>query len=224
MSLTIISLIFLAFGLLFFIASFRRLRKKRLFSACGHGTISIVLLAIGLLLTAFAMNLYTYDRLTHKKVIADIRLIKIKPQLFEAELSLPDGTKNHYTLAGDEWRLEARILKWTAKGNLLGLDAQYRLERISGRFRKISEANGTEVKKTNHSLMGERTRYFEQFVTSYKKWMPMLDTIYGDGVYHPMADKAHFQVKITQQGLVAYPVNEIAKTAVSDWGSSSPQE
>ena len=53
-----------------------------------------------------------------------------------------------FVLSGDEWQLDARVLKWKGWANLFGLDAQYRLERVSGRYRDI------EQERT-----GERTVY-----------------------------------------------------------------
>ena len=49
-----------------------------------------------------------------------------------------------FMLAGDEWQLDARVLKWKGWANLLGLDAQYRLERVSGRYRDIEQERNDE--------------------------------------------------------------------------------
>ena len=43
----------------------------------------------------------------------------------------------------------------------------------------------------------------------------MVDTLYGSGAYMPMADGARYEVRITQNGLIARPTNEVAAEASS---------
>ena len=51
----------------------------------------------------------------------------------------------------------------------------------------------------------------------HKRWMPFVDAVYGSAVYLPMADGARYEVAITQSGLLARPVNEVAKAAAGNW-------
>jgi len=213
MSLTIISIIFLVLGLLSFIVAFRRLRKKKLFSACGHGTMSVVFISLGLLLVAFALNLYTYERLSLERHVADIRFIQIGPQKFKAILTLPDGSSREYELVGDQWQLDARVIKWSAKGNMLGLDSRYRLERLNVRYNTVAQEKEPHV-RTVYSLLETQE---PDFIQKYKSWMPWLDTSFGGAIFMPMADKAHYRIKITQSGLVPYSVNEEARKAERNW-------
>ena len=46
----------------------------------------------------------------------------------------PQGQTRKFTVHGDEWRIDARVLKWKPWANVLGLDTQYRLDRLSGRY------------------------------------------------------------------------------------------
>lgn len=213
MSLTIISAIFLVLGLLFFIAAFRRLRKKRLFSACGHGTMSIAFLSIGMLLVAFALNLYTYERLSLERHVADIRFIQIGPQKFRAILTISDNTTKEYELIGDQWQLDARIIKWSPKGNMLGLDSRYRLERLNVRYNTVAQEKEPHM-RTVYSLLADTE---PGFIQKYKSWMPWLDASFGGAIFMPMADRAHYKIKITQSGLVPYPANEEARQSVIQW-------
>jgi hypothetical protein len=49
----------------------------------------------------------------------------------------------------------------------------------------------------------------------YRSYVDPVDTLYGGGAYMPMADGAKYEVWITQSGLVARPVNDVARTASS---------
>ena len=62
------------------------------------------------------------------------------PHLFDAVVTEqpteqdPNGIVHNFEMHGDEWRIEARVLKWKPWAYVLGLDSQYRLDRFSGRY------------------------------------------------------------------------------------------
>ena len=70
--------------------------------------------------------------------MATIETRRLGPQYFEATVMQPGrgenaaGVSNLYPLHGDEWRVEAQVLRWKPWANVLGLDTQYRLDRLSG--------------------------------------------------------------------------------------------
>jgi hypothetical protein len=51
----------------------------------------------------------------------------------------------------------------------------------------------------------------------YKQWVPWLDALYGSAAYVPMADGAAYEVKVSQSGLTARPLNQAARSAVGGW-------
>ena len=112
-------------------------------------------------------------------------------------------------LAGDEWQLDARVLKWKGWANLLGLDAQYRLERVSGRYRQIEQERKDE--RTVYALSENPGIDLWTMSIDHRRWLPFVDAVYGSAVYLPMADGARYEVSITQSGLVARPVNDVAE-------------
>ena len=217
MQISIIAGLFLLFGAFFFFVAIKRLLKRQVASAFGHTFISIIALMIGAIIAAFGINLYTYDRLSYEEAIAELRAIKLGDQRYQIDLLLPkSGTRSQYEVIGDQWLLDARIIKWSPKGNLLGLDAKYRLERLSGRFNDAKQE--AEAKsRTIYSLRRNPGLDFSAYAQKYRKYMPYLDTIFGSGVYMPMADKAIYRVYINQSGLSAKPVNGAAEKAVENW-------
>jgi len=44
-----------------------------------------------------------------------------------------------FILNGDEWQLDARILRWEPALQILGFNTIYRLERLNGRYSKIDQ-------------------------------------------------------------------------------------
>ena len=49
--------------------------------------------------------------------------------------------------------------------------------------------------------------------------MPWVDALYGSVAYVPMSDGASYQVVVSQNGLVARPLNDAARQAVGAWKS-----
>src|SRR5260370_69241 len=51
----------------------------------------------------------------------------------------------------------------------------------------------------------------------YRSWLPWLDAIYGSATFLPMADGALYEIKVSQSGLIARPLNQAARAAVGGW-------
>jgi len=171
------------------------------------------------------LDVQTYSRLTYERPVATIETRQLGPQYFEATVMQPargesaPEVSNLYPLHGDEWRIEAQVLKWKPWANILGLDTQYRLDRLSGRYQSIEqELNAT---RSVHPLSGGDAGpdWLPWKVSAwdtarrYRRYVHAVDTLYGGGAYMPMADGARYEVWITQSGLIARPANDAARQA-----------
>lgn len=213
--MTTVALTIGVLGLLLWGLAAARLRKRRLLSAGGHGFTGGVLLLIAAAVGALALNLQTYQRLTHEQPIAKLLFERVAPKRFRAILSYPNVEHQTFVVEGDEWQLDARILKWKGLATLAGLDTQYRLERLSGRFRDLDRAR-----------MGPYTVYplYEQagldvwgLAQRHERWLPWVDATYGAATYLPMSDRAAYRVHVTSSGLIARPINKRARATVARW-------
>jgi hypothetical protein len=166
----------------------------------------LVLLASALLLFGIASNLHTYSRLTHEQPVALLAFEQTGEQRYRATLiRRPSGEVWKMSLSGDEWQIDARVLKWKAWAQLLGLDAQYRLERISGRYRDVGQERSAP--RSVHELSDARGIDLWALAQARPRWLPFVDAIYGSAAYLPMADGAHYEVRLAQSGLVARPTD-----------------
>lgn len=211
-----ITILIALFGLLLLALACQRLYRARFLAATGSALMGFLLLAIAGFLFVVSLNLHTYARLTHERPVAEIVFEARGPQQFRATLAeVPSGEMQLFMLSGDEWQLDARVLKWRGWANLLGLDAQYRLERIGGRYRDIEqERNGV---RTVYPLSENPGLDLWMLSTQYPRWLPFVDAVYGSATYMPMADGARYEISITQSGLVARPMNPAAETAAGSW-------
>ena len=211
-----ITILIAIFGLLLLALACQRLYRARFLAATGSALMGFLLLAIAGFLFVVSLNLHTYARLTHERPVAQIVFEARGPQQFRATLAeVPSGEMQLFMLSGDEWQLDARVLKWRGWANLLGLDAQYRLERIGGRYRDIEqERNGV---RTVYPLSENPGLDLWMLSTQYPRWLPFVDAVYGSATYMPMADGARYEISITQSGLIARPMNPAAETAAGSW-------
>ena len=215
MSLTVYAVVFLILGIFLFISAIRRLKKRQIISATGRGFFSVVLLAIATLFTALGINLYTFNRLTSTKPVADVFIYDAGPRQYDVKLNLPDGKKLSYKMIGDGWRLDAKVIIWKPQAALFGFDPVYKLDGIQNQFKNLEEINVKTI--TSYKLSKNVGMDAVNLLKKYKRWLPWLESAYGGSVYMPFANKAHYQVSITQTGLKAKPANKEAEMAVENW-------
>lgn len=203
-------------GLALLVSGWRRLVRRRLLAGSARGLTGLVLLAVAALGALAALNLYTYHRLTREAPVCELRLRAVSPQNYRVELVPADGTAPRvFDVRGDEWQIDARILKWRAFATWIGFDTLYRLERLSGRYRDL-EKERTEP-RTVYLLSDDRGLDVWSLARRYAGWLPVVDAVYGSSTYLPLADGARYSVTVSPTGLVARAANEAAETAVREW-------
>lgn len=215
MTLTLIFLVFgLSGGILFFLG-LRRIWQWKLLSGSMQGMSGALLITLAVFVMSLMANLYTYQRLTHESPVATIRFDRIGDQYFRAYLQQPGKDAMVYDIHGDEWQLDARILKWHGLANLAGLDSYYQLERLSGRYHNIQQANSTAA--SHVTLTEDQGIDIWQLAHQHKNWIPWVDAMYGSAVYMPMSHGARYSISIGQTGLVTRGDNSIAQQAIQSW-------
>ena len=215
MTFTALIVVCALLGLLFFVAAIRRLRRRRVLGGMAHGSAALIFFLAAACAVLIGSNLRSYQRLSYEQPAGELQLSKVAERQFDAVLSYPDGERANFQLRGDEWQVDARVLKWHAFANLVGFDAAYRLERISGRYTRIEDER-TEP-RTVYDLHAPGSIDPWELIHSYRSWVPWMDALYGSATFLPMADGALFEIKVSQSGLVARPLNQAAREAVGSW-------
>ncbi|OBS08483.1 hypothetical protein Thpro_022733 [Acidihalobacter prosperus] len=180
--------------------------------AGGHGGVGLVLVAAAGLAGFAALDLAGYQRLTVERPVAVIRFAAAGPVEFVAELVTPAGRAS-YRLKGQDWQLDARVLKWRAWAALLGFEPLYQLRRLSGRYASVAAA-----RRDPHTVYAlARDRGLDVWRWSRRLHLPFVDAMYGSSVYLPMAAGAEYRVSLGATGLIARPANAAARQAVDAW-------
>jgi hypothetical protein len=196
--------------------SVRLLWQNSWFVGFCRGIFGLGLLALGTLVALTAYDVYSYKQVLQEQVIATINFDKIEDQHYFAVLADKDGKEQHVEMRGDQWQLDARIVKWQGYLSTFGIKPAFRLERLSGRYYDIEQE--TTAKRTAHavhnSLYGmDIWRIFNE----HPDWFPVIDAVYGSATYLPMKDGALFEISLSNTGLVARPINAAAREAVEEF-------
>jgi hypothetical protein len=206
------------FGLtavLFLIAAVRSIRRRRVVGGLLSGFTSLALFLVAACALLVAANLRTYQRLSAEQPAGELQFARIGYHQFNGVFTFPSGERADFALRGDEWQVDARVLKWQTLANLVGFDAAYRLDRISGRYSSIEDERS--LPRTVYPLNQPDRVDLWDLIHRYHSWVPWIDALYGTATYLPMADGALYEIKVSQSGLVARPLNQAARAAVGSW-------
>jgi len=215
MTITALIVVFALTGALLLFAAVRRVRRRRVFGGLLTGATALVLILLCVCALVVAANLQTYQRLSVEQPAGELQLTQIGPRDFNALLTYPSGERANFSLKGDEWQVDARVLKWHAFANLIGFDTAYRLERLGGRYSTVEDERAQA--RTVYTLNPPQRIDPWDLARRYHSWVPWVDAVYGSATFLPMADGALYEIKVSQSGLVARPLNQAAREAVGGW-------
>src|SRR5258708_11666488 len=215
MTFTPLIAVFALVGILFLFGAVRLLRRRRVIGGVLNGATALVLILLSVCAGLIAANLRTYQRLSYERPVGELQFMRTGEREFNGVLTYPGGERASFALRGDEWQVDARVLKWHAFANLVGFDTAYRLERISGRYTRIEDERAQP--RTVYALNPPQRIDPWDLAHRYRSWLPWLDAIYGSATFLPMADGALYEIKVSQSGLIARPLNQAARAAVGGW-------
>ncbi|UXI68524.1 hypothetical protein [Tahibacter amnicola] len=197
------------FGLASLLQAFavrRRWRDRRRLSACHRGAWLLAFLLITLLSAGLSTSLRGYQRLVAEAPVADIQVRAVAPNTWALRVDLADGTHETVQLSGDDWQLDARVIKWTPRAVTLGAEPLYRVERISGRWRNAAVAQTQPPSIVD--LAGDNVLDLWQVKRRFPAWLPFVDADFGSATYMPLIDGARYRVSLAAAGgLVARPAD-----------------
>jgi len=194
----------------------RLLWQNSWFVGFCRGVFGLGLVALAALIGLTAFDVYSYKQVLQEQVVATINFDRIEDQHYFAVLADKEGKEQRVELRGDQWQLDARIVKWDGYLATLGIKPAYRLERLSGRYYDIEkETSAQRTAYTVHSSLYGIDVW--RILNRYPDWIPVIDAVYGSATYLPMHDGALFEITLSNTGLVARPVNAAAREAVAEF-------
>lgn len=182
-----------------------------------RGCCGAILIGSAAVVGLVALDLYSYKRILQDKRIATISFEKRADQTFEAVL-VPDGViePQQFLLNGDQWQLDAKVIRWSGLLKVLAGKPAYRLDRLSGRYLSLDDerSKARTVHAVGNSTTGIDFWTWSRKISDNSRWV---DASYGSATFVPMAHGALYEVAISESGLVARPMNEAAQEALGQW-------
>ena len=193
----------------------RRLTELRFVSGSILILCAALVLALGIGAALAAASLRTYNRLTAEQEAARVSMRQVAPKHYTLSVQPKGARAQNFEVLGDEWQIDARLLKWRPLATIAGFDTVYRLERLSGRYADIAEERA--AKRTVHGLADRSAVDFWDLLRRSRDYLPLADALYGSAAFVPMAEGAEYLVTVSGSGLVVRPANEAARKAVGGW-------
>ena len=117
---------------------------------------------------------------------------------FRVSATAPGVGARQYVLYGDQWQIDARVVRWRLPALMAGVPPLYRLERLSGRYSDTArEASAT---RSVHALDDWPAPDLGQLKQSFPNWFPFVDVQFGSAAYMPLFDGAKYQVFLDPRG------------------------
>lgn len=198
-------LLLIAFGHL--LAVHGHWRARRHLHAVHRGMWSAIFLLAAAISGGLALALRSYHLLSAETPIATLTARQLGPQQFAVRIDLPDGAQQSAELRGDEWQLDAHVIKWAPRAVALGAQPVYRLDRLASRYRDPAQAQSTppSVIAFNEDSIVDLWRLKQEF----PRWLPWIDADYGSAAYLPLVDGGKYTATLSAAGgLVARPADE----------------
>ena len=195
--------VLLALGLILILAGLTALFALHPLRFMTRTLLGLLLIALGVLEGTITLGIQGYRALTQEELAARISVRPYAPQRFTAKIAFPDGREASYAISGDEVYLDARILKWHALANLLGLSTAYELDRIGGRYRDLELEKSAP--RTLYSLGREKPVDLFALAQRYSYLEHFVDAKYGSAAYVPVADPADLELRVSTTGLLIRP-------------------
>ncbi len=212
---TILSAILASLAVFIIFVALKILFGRPWFRAWLRGTSSLLAILCSLMIVAFAWDFLSYNVIAQDKAVATVSVIEIGKQEFKLDVGLLGGEEFSYKVKGDLWQLDVRLISWAGIMKMIGFEPGYRLDRLSGRYISLEQERNSE--RTVYNINNESSVIDVWSVINSNAWLPWVNAKYGSATYLPMKDGALYSVALTQQGLIARPLNEVAEKAINTW-------
>jgi hypothetical protein len=198
--LIIVALVFAALSVGFLIGGVAAARKRRFMGSAFGIVLTLLFLALSALFATISISTQGYRALTREEVAATVVVDRLAPTRFSAEFTFADGRTQSFTLAGDEFYVDAHILKWKPLANVLGLHTAYELDRVAGRYTKVEDEQS--MRRTVYPLAEEKALDMYDLRARFPLFKPLVDTEYGSATFIAVQDRAEFEVRVSTTGLL----------------------
>ncbi len=208
------TVVLIGVGVVLVVASLLFFLRPRWLLGWLKGMAVFAVLLLGLYALTLGITLTRYDALEGMQTVARIGTVQAGPQRWRVTVETESGAPVQAMILGDQWQMDARILRLAGPLRWLGLAPGYQLERLSGRYTSLEQERNAP-----RSVIGlSEASWPDLWALDRTFNLPFIEGVYGNATFMPMGDGAQFDVRLSSSGLVAVPTNDQARQAVARWG------
>ena len=131
MTFPVLAAFLIVVAVAFFVAASRSVFWDSYGKAALDILLGIVFLAAGLGAGFIALTLGAYQRLSGDEHVTQVQFVRKGDKVYTAMFTYPGPRIQVLDMKGDDWQVDARMLKWNGPSNLLGFSTLYRMDQIT---------------------------------------------------------------------------------------------
>lgn len=202
-------------GLIILLVAVRVLANGRWLLGWLRGSFGMSVLALGLLVGLVGWDVSSYRPLPADKPVATLAFHADGQQRYRVEVDALSES-SQFTLEGDLWQLDLRMLEWKGLAALIGLEPGFRLGQMTGRYLAVEQQDRTRHPRVVLSKSFAGIDLW-QGIQRCQCTPLLIDAQLRRVSYLPIADGAEFAIELAPTGLLAKPLNDAAEQALKDW-------
>ncbi len=176
------------------------MRGKKVVRTAANTLVAILMLTLSALFATLTISTQGYRAFTREELVATVTTRTLGTQRFEARVRFPDERDTTFLLAGDEFYVDAHILKWKPIANLIGMHTDYELDRIAGRYLSLAEEQANP--RTVFALSSAKPLDLFNLRRRHPLLGWLVDAEYGSGTFTATDDQAQFDILVSTSGLL----------------------
>ncbi|MEJ2272789.1 MAG: hypothetical protein P8X91_10035 [Candidatus Bathyarchaeota archaeon] len=160
----------------------------------------IIAALVFILLLTISISIQGYNAFTREELAASVEVFPIRKQLYTARITFPDRSEKQFNLEGDEFYIDAHILKWKSIANLFGLHTLYELDRVAGRYIEIEDESNKH--RTVYSLADDKLIDIFYWRLKYPILSFLVDAEYGSASFVTANVNKKINIMVSTTGLL----------------------
>ena len=199
------------------VAALGAVRKRRWIGTTMTLMCALLFLALAALAGTLGVAMRGYQALTREVVAATVVTRPTGPARFVATFTFPDGRREQFEMTGDALYVDAHIVKWHPRFNILGLHTAYQLDRVAGRYDRLED----EQTKPRRIFALSRPTPVDMFQVArslafLRRLGPLghvVDAEYGSASFVAARDPTQLELRVSTSGLLFRPVAQAVQGA-----------
>lgn len=153
------------------------------------------------LLVILAVLFTTFGYKTSNEItkVADIKITPLKQQEFKLRITWLDGKQEEYQVKGDQFYIDAKILKWKDWLGFFGIKTWYELDRIGGRYISITDEQNKE--RSIFQIATDKEYDLYNLRKQYQGLSFLVDAEYGSAVFLLADTPKDIELLVARTGL-----------------------